>query len=131
MMSSPSSSSDRNPVEALPEEFLDRQRRGERPTLDDYCQRFPDRAQEIRDLFSVLIRMQDLPADGIGVPARMASQLRSGSRGVRRRSFSRAAPGYLPPRFAMRRSPRHRRIGPVESYDDLHDGVRRVETQRG
>jgi hypothetical protein len=99
MMSSPFSSSDRNPVEALAEEFLDRQRRGERPTLDDYCQRFPDRAQEIRDLFSVLIRMQDLPADGIGVKARMARQLRSESRSIRRRRCSRMGTSPLATAF--------------------------------
>jgi hypothetical protein len=66
MTSSLSSSSDRDPVEALAEEFLDRKRRGERPTLDDYCQRFPDLAQEIRDLFPLLLRMEDLGADSGG-----------------------------------------------------------------
>jgi hypothetical protein len=55
--------SERNPVEALAEEFLDRQRRGERPTLDEYCQRHPELAGDIRDLFPVLIRMEDLGAD--------------------------------------------------------------------
>ena len=61
--SSPSSSSDRNPVEALAEEFLDRKRRGERPTLDEYCQRHPELADEIRDLFPVLLRMEDIGAE--------------------------------------------------------------------
>jgi serine/threonine protein kinase len=65
MTSSPSSN-DRNPVEALAEEFLDRKRRGERPTLDDYCQRFPALAEEIRDLFPLLLRMEDLGADSNG-----------------------------------------------------------------
>ena len=36
-----SSSSDRNPVEALADDFLRRQRGGERPTLEEYCSRFP------------------------------------------------------------------------------------------
>src|SRR6516165_7031690 len=66
MTSSPSSSGDRNPVEALAEEFLDRRRRGERPTLDDYCQRHPDLAGEIRELFPLLLRMEDLGADSTG-----------------------------------------------------------------
>jgi serine/threonine protein kinase/WD40 repeat protein len=63
MTNSPSSSSDRNPVEALAEEFLDRQRRGERPTLDEYSQRYPELAEEIRDLFPVLLRMEDFGAE--------------------------------------------------------------------
>ena len=37
MSPSSGSSDDRNPVEALADEFLQRQRRGERPTLEDYC----------------------------------------------------------------------------------------------
>src|SRR4051812_39255722 len=57
------SGSERNPVEALAEEFLDRQRRGERPTLEDYCRRHPELADDIRDLFPILIRMEDLGAD--------------------------------------------------------------------
>jgi hypothetical protein len=63
MTNSPSSSSDRNPVEALAEEFLDRNRRGERPILDEYCQRYPELAEEIRDLFPILLRMEDLGAE--------------------------------------------------------------------
>ena len=57
-------SSDRNPVEALADEFLQRQRSGERPTLEEYCRRFPDLADDIRDVFPVLIRMEDLRSDG-------------------------------------------------------------------
>lgn len=44
------SSSGRNPVERLAEEFLDRQRRGERPVLSEYTERFPEWAEEIREL---------------------------------------------------------------------------------
>jgi WD40 repeat protein/serine/threonine protein kinase len=66
MTNTPSSTSDRNPVEALAEEFLERKRRGERPTLDDYCQRYPELAGEIRDLFPLLLRMEDLGADSGG-----------------------------------------------------------------
>jgi hypothetical protein len=43
-MSPPSSSSDRNPVEALADDFLRRQRGGKRPTLEDYCRLHPDLA---------------------------------------------------------------------------------------
>ena len=57
-----SSSDQRNPVELLAEEFLDRKRRGERPTLQEYLDRHPDLADEIRDLFPALLMMEDLGA---------------------------------------------------------------------
>jgi hypothetical protein len=42
-----STSSDaRNPVELLAEEFLDRKRRGEQPTLREYLERHPELARE-------------------------------------------------------------------------------------
>jgi WD40 repeat protein len=63
MTSSPSGGTGRNPVEALAEEFLDRRRRGERPSLDDYCRDHPGLAGEIRDLFPLLVRVDDLGAD--------------------------------------------------------------------
>ncbi len=50
----------RNPVELLAEDFLDRKRRGERPTLQDYLDRHPELAEEIRDLFPALLMMEDL-----------------------------------------------------------------------
>ena len=45
------SSSERDPVEALAEEFLDRQRRGERPDVTEYARRYPQWAdfQAARD----------------------------------------------------------------------------------
>ncbi len=58
------SSSDRNPVEVLADEFLKRQRGGERPTLEEYCQRHPELAEEIRDVFPMLIQMEGLRSDG-------------------------------------------------------------------
>jgi tetratricopeptide (TPR) repeat protein len=66
MSTSSGSSGDRNPVEALAEEFLDRQRRGERPTLEDYCRLHPELAEEIRDLFPVLAQIEGLRSDGPG-----------------------------------------------------------------
>jgi serine/threonine-protein kinase len=65
-MNTLSSSSDRNPVEELAAEFLDRKRRGERPALEEYCRRYPELADEIRELFPLLIRMEDLRSDGSG-----------------------------------------------------------------
>ena len=63
-MTDSSSGSDRNPVEALADDFLRRQRGGERPTLEEYCRRHPELADEIREVFPVLIRMEDLRSDG-------------------------------------------------------------------
>jgi WD40 repeat protein/serine/threonine protein kinase/tetratricopeptide (TPR) repeat protein len=51
---------ERNPVELLAEEFLERKRRGERPTLREYVERHPELAVEIRDLFPALLMMEDL-----------------------------------------------------------------------
>jgi eukaryotic-like serine/threonine-protein kinase len=64
MSTSTDSSSDRNPVEALADDFLRRQRGGERPTLEEYCRRHPELADEIREVFPVLIRMEDMRSDG-------------------------------------------------------------------
>jgi serine/threonine protein kinase/WD40 repeat protein/tetratricopeptide (TPR) repeat protein len=78
------SSSDRNPVEALAEEFLDRKRRGETPALTEYTSQYPQWADEIRDLFPALELMEDFkPAsedlsDGINSssgPARPAPEI--------------------------------------------------------
>ncbi len=59
------SSADRNPVEQLAEEFADRHRRGERPSLREYTDQYPQWAEEIRDVFPALLLMEQLkPAPG-------------------------------------------------------------------
>jgi eukaryotic-like serine/threonine-protein kinase len=59
-----SSSSDRNPVERLAEEFVERHRRGERPTLGEYTERYPELAEQIRELFPALVAREQLkPAE--------------------------------------------------------------------
>src|SRR5262245_17014690 len=67
-----SSSDQRNPVEALAEEFLDRKRRGETPTVHEYVERYPDLAEEIRDLFPALLMMEDLGEDSGGTTGSLA-----------------------------------------------------------
>src|SRR5262245_36647577 len=54
------SSGERNPVELLAEDFLDRKRGGEHPTVREYIERHPELAEEIRDLFPALLMMEDL-----------------------------------------------------------------------
>ncbi len=67
------SSDARNPVEALAEEFLDRKRRGEQPTLREYVERYPDLADDIRDLFPALLMMEDLGESSGGTTGSLAA----------------------------------------------------------
>ncbi len=54
-----------NSVEALAEEFLERKRKGERPTVAEYLARYPHLAEEIRDVFPVLGLVEDFkPGSG-------------------------------------------------------------------
>jgi serine/threonine protein kinase/WD40 repeat protein/tetratricopeptide (TPR) repeat protein len=53
-------STDRNPVELLAEEFLERQRRGEKPTIAEYASNHPDLADAIHDLFPALVMIEQL-----------------------------------------------------------------------
>src|SRR5262245_61690812 len=50
-----SSSSQRNPLEQLAEEFAQRQRRGEQPSLTEYTDKYPQWADQIRELFPALV----------------------------------------------------------------------------
>src|SRR5262245_16702423 len=72
---------ERETVEQLAEEFVERFRRGERPALTEYTARYPEHAAEIRDLFPALVVMEQvapdsvdsgLTADHAGGPARAA-----------------------------------------------------------
>src|SRR5262245_24838383 len=56
----------RNPVEALAEEFLDRCRRGESATPEEYAEAHPGLAGETRALFPALLMMEDLGRDSGG-----------------------------------------------------------------
>ena len=51
-----------DPVEALAEEFLERRRRGERPTIEEYIARYPGLAGQIRGFFPTLTFVEDLKA---------------------------------------------------------------------
>jgi serine/threonine-protein kinase len=56
-----SSSSDaRSPVELLADEFLARYKRGEKPTIKEYCDRHPHLADDIRDVFEAVLMVEDL-----------------------------------------------------------------------
>jgi len=76
------SSDARNPVEALAEEFLDRKRRGEHPTLREYVERYPELAAEIRDLFPALLMMENLGESSGGTTGSLAAD-NGAAQGVR------------------------------------------------
>ena len=52
----------------LAHEFAERHRRGERPSPEDYADRFPQLADEIRELFPTLAMMERLRTDADGPP---------------------------------------------------------------
>jgi len=56
---------ERNPLEELAEEFIRRQRRGERVTIDEFAKQHPDLAGEIRDLFPALALMERIGEDSV------------------------------------------------------------------
>jgi eukaryotic-like serine/threonine-protein kinase len=51
-------SSEREPLDKLAEEFVERYRRGEKPSLAEYIDRYPELADEIRELFPALMEME-------------------------------------------------------------------------
>lgn len=65
-----SSPDERDPVEELAEEFVERLRGGEHPSLTEYVNRCPERADEIRELFPALVAMEKLKPAKDEVPTR-------------------------------------------------------------
>jgi serine/threonine protein kinase/WD40 repeat protein/Tfp pilus assembly protein PilF len=65
------SPSERNPIDALAEEFTQRYRRGERPALSEYTRKYPELAEEIREVFPALVAMEQLKpaASDVGTTA--------------------------------------------------------------
>ena len=54
------SSENRDPLDLLAEDFVARFRAGERPSLTEYVNRMPDRADEVRELFPALVELEQL-----------------------------------------------------------------------
>ncbi len=58
------SDSEADPLVDLAQEFADRYRRGERPSLSDYVGRYPEHAERIQRIFPAMVAMERLgPAD--------------------------------------------------------------------
>ena len=56
---------DDNPVGRLAEEWRERLRKGEQPDLAEYTDKYPEHADEIRDLFPAIAMMEELkPSTG-------------------------------------------------------------------
>jgi hypothetical protein len=70
-------------VEALVEEFLDRQQRGEQPTIEEYEAQHPELAEELRELLEAVAVVRDLKPssrDATGSLAGPASETPDGRR---------------------------------------------------
>jgi hypothetical protein len=52
--------SDQGPVDRLAQEFLDRHRRGEHPTIAEYVELYPEWAEAIREVLPALLLMEQL-----------------------------------------------------------------------
>ncbi|MDZ7620254.1 MAG: hypothetical protein U1E05_24905, partial [Patescibacteria group bacterium] len=57
----------RDALEQLAEEFLDRHRRGEHPTVAEYVAAHPAWADRIRELFPTMLMLEGAKPDSAGV----------------------------------------------------------------
>jgi WD40 repeat protein/serine/threonine protein kinase len=80
-------SEQRELMEKLAEEFVRRYRKGERPSLTEYIQAYPEHAADIEDLFQALVMMEDLAPsdDGMASPASPVSLIAPGLKSEDRR----------------------------------------------
>src|SRR6516165_2903238 len=78
----PAVPSEADPLDAVVEAFLERYRRGERPSLTEYVTRYPELADRIREAFPALAMIEELGSgegraglavahDAVGVTARL------------------------------------------------------------
>jgi hypothetical protein len=64
---------DHDPFEVVAASFLARYRAGERPSIVEYAARYPELADEIRDLFPALLMMEDLGESSGGTTGSLAA----------------------------------------------------------
>jgi WD40 repeat protein/serine/threonine protein kinase len=64
-----SASRDYGRFDELAEEFAERFRRGERPSLQEYVDRLPEMADEIREMFPALVEVEQADGDARGEPS--------------------------------------------------------------
>jgi hypothetical protein len=61
----------------LADEFAERYRRGERPPLSEYAEKYPELAEQIHELFPALVAIEKFGADDDRAPGLAASQPRT------------------------------------------------------
>jgi WD40 repeat protein/serine/threonine protein kinase len=59
-----SASSEHDPVNQLAEEFVERYRRGERPSITEYARQYPQLAERIHDIFPALVVVEECASVG-------------------------------------------------------------------
>src|SRR5262245_42547929 len=74
---------ERNQVEVLADEFLARCKRGEKPTIKEYCDRHPDLAEEIRDVFEAVLMVEDLKPGSSDVSGSVGTSVTVGGKRLR------------------------------------------------
>jgi serine/threonine protein kinase len=95
---SPLTTGESNPVEALAEEFLERRRRGEPATAEEYAQAHPELADEILGLFPALMTMETLGGDASSCRSSITSVAESPAGGSTSTSVAESpAGGSTPP----------------------------------
>jgi hypothetical protein len=65
-MSTSSGTRDYGRFDELAEEFAERYRRGERPSLQEFVDRLPEMADEIREMFPALVEVEQAEDDARG-----------------------------------------------------------------
>ena len=53
----------RDALRALAEDFIERRRRGERPSISDYVRRYPALTVEIEDVFPTLMLLEEATSE--------------------------------------------------------------------
>jgi serine/threonine protein kinase len=85
-----SSDADRDPVELMAQSFLERFRRGERPSVDEYAAKYPELAGEIRELLPALVQLEC----GLSVAGNATGTYHSGPRAATLRGAPRQLGDY-------------------------------------
>ena len=63
----------RDPVEEIAAEFMERCRNGENPSIEDYAFRYPHLARDIRGLFPTIAALEQMKRDDRRSAARLAT----------------------------------------------------------